>query len=326
MLLNKSRFLYQYRAFCNNDLLGVIFIRKIWRIIFPIIISALLVNLQFSTSTFNVNVGDKIDYFISEASLEATIGSDYLEISGISINEKNVEEGNSLSVEINDISSLGVSATFAAMGFEVPSIIRVDVVEYLIPFSVTYVFSIMLSFANDWSNTETLFAEGYNILFLPTFAPFIDITESTWEFIEMYSYNFAHYFLTATNDNANFTIDYTSRTRNDVFTAEWVVEMIDIRSNELFISNITGVSHYQISIHKSTGIVLGTRYDGSCSGELNGYAVNVSASLLFEEVDYNMPAFKLQPSQGASAIGFISSIVCIFGISSVLNFSKKRKR
>ncbi len=301
-------------------------IKKIWIIIFQIILSALLVNLQFSACTFNVSKGEKINYSISEASLEAAIGLDYFETSGISIYGKNIEEGHSFSVEIDDVSSALVKVTFAAEDSEDIGYIGLDVVEYLIPDSVMYVFNVMGSFANNWKTAETRFAEGYQILYMPTFVPFIDITESTWEYLNLYSYNFAHFFLTATSDNANYTIDYTSKTKSDVFTAEWVVEMIDIRSNERFISNITGTSNYQISIHKLTGIVLGSRYEGSCSGEINGYAVDVSTSLLFEEVDYNMPAFKLQPSQGVSAIGFISSILSVFAISKGRYFSKKRKR
>ena len=297
---------------------------KKWKLFIPILLSALLIGAKNCTAEFSVEADDKINYTIVQADLDVNIGYNSFQVSGINIDNNNIEEGYTLSAEVDTVSSVVTIFTYSARGHATSATVQFDAIEFMIPQTVHYAFSLFEMGANDWSVLEDSFEYGFNLLFIPTFVPFIDVTDTTWSWIDGYFASYSYFFATATFDHANYTMQYESKTKGDVFTAEWLVQMSDIRTNQAFNVDVTGSSHYKLSIQKSTGIILGSRYEGSCFGELNGLTVDVSTSLLFEEENYDMPGFKIG-SASISPLFLLSGTTSIFIVAIITRKRKFRK-
>ena len=80
---------------------------------------------------------------------------------------------------------------------------------------------------------------------------------------------------------------------------------------------------------RSTGILLGSRYEGSCSGVLNDFPINIEFKLLFQEVNYDMPEFEYDSTGGLSASNWMittSSIAFVTMIVTLIIKIKSRKK
>jgi len=299
-------------------------LKKTHLIFFTFILSIFLVGLQFGSCRFNVEIDDNFSYVIGNATLNATLGSNTFQVSGINIENTNIEETGVFYVTVKDILPSAVVFTYRSGEHEVYSNVQNNTIDSIVKSSNLYVFSLFERFANSWSNWESFYQLGYDLLFSPTFVPFIDIGQSTWDFIEGYAVSFNNHFSTITSTEAgDYYMDYKGVTRDGVFLAEWFVEMNEMRTfneNEI---NVTGISQYRLAIQQSTGVILGSRYEGSCSGEYNGEIVDFFASICIEDVQYNMPSFELSQNSSISPIFIISSAVSIF-VGTVIT-AKRRK-
>ncbi|HUU77130.1 MAG TPA: choice-of-anchor S family protein [candidate division Zixibacteria bacterium] len=299
--------------------------RRIIKTIIPLILIISLSVFQDSSCTFNVKNGDYFEYIISQAEFSATVGSNTLSSTGIKMNENNVPIGSVLSINVTYVIGNTVYFWMSAHGNRLSGVARPNLEEGNMWASVLYIIGVLDLLTNNWEYNINYFENGFNLYYTQTFIPFFEAEQETWDFIDNFITELESYYTTTKTDQADYTLFYLNSEENDIFIGEWLVLFNDNRQNELFNASLTATSHYKSAMQKSTGILLGSRYEGSCTGELDGLPIDIAFKLLFQEINYDMPDFEYDSTGGLSSNNWIITTSSVTFVTIIITLSIKIK-
>ena len=282
--------------------------------------------IKDSKSSFAVYEGDTFNYLISEAEFDAIVGSNTMSSTGIKLNNENIPTGTIMVVNITKVKISSVSFTYTAQEQQILGIINLDLEKTFLTSGIYSILGTLESLTTDWEGSMLYYENGFNMYFIFTFLPFFEAEQETWDNIDSIEENMNSIHSTITDPDLNYEIFYLKSERNNILVTEWLLTWSDQRHNDLFNASLTATSQLKIAFDKTNGVVLGSNYEGYCSGELNDFDVDISMKLKIESLSYDLPDFEFNTTGGLVKL----DLIFIIGNSAVLfviiGIVKKRKK
>jgi len=253
---------------------------------------AVLILIQINPLfTKEINESQTITYRITKSRIKAQIKEQIIKTNNYQFDYQSFSEGTKVVTDI-DISDMGVSCKFTRREAERTIAYTFDMYKLSLPRLVERTYRMTYNlFLNSTSNSLD---KGYDL----EIYPYIDPSQTTWDFFENFGESTQNYFLYYQNQGYNVNFQYVSYTKEDNFYFEcWSGGEINgeygLGSTISYSTqcNIIYDNHYKIIINKVTGIVQGSGIKGRVKGSLLDKEINVEVDYQFKKTGFYLKSY-----------------------------------
>ncbi|HUT81238.1 MAG TPA: choice-of-anchor S family protein [Candidatus Bathyarchaeia archaeon] len=253
------------------------------------IITIMLLPLPTSLA---LSPGDTLTYIIKKSRISASIGSNSIDVKGISFWGEKCPERSSIEASLNYIGD-GLNADYSYkesqfnFGYTYTDfLVMMSRFTYL---STYYTYTLSLN----WERED--FSKGFYFFLYP----YINPVTTTWSFFASLNETFIPYFTyyNYLQSDIEYTFHY-SYDSNKLYYESW--NGGNIKGSHGFMGGFTEDidasfafgNQFQIVIESSTGIVKGIHFRGWSKGSCNNKAVDLVLDYQYELSSYSLPRFK----------------------------------
>ena len=302
--------------------------RKIAKIIIPLIVLTLIGSMPLVKSDYQVSVGNTFIFDVETSFFDLTFGTNQANAAGYKIAGHAFNPDTSVSVEVLDIESESLLYNISAAGYSESKNASNADTDALIEQSLFPLEIIQELATSEFNETKLEQERHYGILM----KPFLNVLAGTWDLFKQVTEDLAvnHTILGYTFES-NLIVNATYDDNGTIFVFEFYFGDKYITTISTLASNISinlDIEHnYQFAYVKSTGVMLGMRMKGTVDGNINETAFSFVYNYRTEQNGYDLPNFKFGglPSWPFPGLTVVITFVSIAILSSVVIISRKRK-